>query len=962
MSASIADWTELFTRGQAQSVAGNHPLALVDPDGVWRVGPLPVEVFAVPLRDGQPSGVRIHLCRIEPGQLLFGTPSGTMGLVAVGLPGSTVHRLPLGELRQWACAHQGAQSLAAMLEGWIERLTAGVARGRLPRTPTLIEAGVEARVPADAQLAPAQAVVWVSGTQQTARFLGKVAVSLDVPYPLPRTGWLSIADRTSLTPAATESLFSTGSVWDGLASFNQALLSCVASEADEATAVEGRRLRAKAESESGMLRGAIAQLTSVAAPGTASLGLPSPAQLPLLAACQSVGAALGIAVKAPRNFAEKTSADPIVSIARASGVRTRRVVLSERWWCKDNGPLLGFASADGQPLALLPTGPGRYVAVNPVTQVRTPVDRALHATLKPHAYTFYRSFPNRGLTVRDLVWFSLASTRRDWIYVLVLGLVGGLIGLATPLATGLIFSRIIPGAETRQLWLVVLSLAASTLVATLLEFTQGIALLRLETRMDSSVEAAIWDRLLNLPASFFRQFAAGDLADRAMGIGRIRQVLTQAAMSTLLTFVFSLVSFGLLFYYDVRLALVASALFLAIVLVTALASWFQLRFERQSHAVHGKVVAVVLQLLSGISRLRVAAAENRALAFWARHFSHKTRVAFQAQTVSNVLATFSAAVPVVSSLAVFAVVGMASDPLPLGTFLAFNAAFVQIVFAAVMMSNTVGSILEIVPLSERAAPILTALPESYRAQRDPGTLTGDIEISHVAFRYDPHGPLVLDDVTITIRPGEFVALVGPSGAGKSTILRLLLGFEVPSSGSVYYNGEDLVGLDLQAVRRQMGVVLQSNRLTPGDLFTNITGGAPQFTLDDAWEAARLAGLERDIKQMPMGMYTVVTEAEGTLSGGQRQRLMIARAVVAKPRILLFDEATSALDNATQAQVAQSLARLKSTRIVIAHRLSTVVGADRIYVIERGRVAQHGTYAELLERPGLFADLARRQLV
>lgn len=962
MSATTQDWTELFTKGKAQPVAGNRPLALGDPEAVWLVGGLPVDVFAVPLRDGEPAGARIHLCRFEPGQLLFGAPPGAMELVAVGLPGSTAYHLSLAELRHWACEQGEGASLAPVLENWIERLTAGVAHGRLPRQPTLIEAGAESQVAAAAEVAPAQAVVWVCGAEEGARFLGKVPVTLASPFPLPRTGWLSIANQICLEATATESLLNGGGLWNGLAGFNAALLSCVAADADEAMAAESRRLQAKLESEGGMIRGAIAQLTSVAAAGPAPVGLAGVGQLPLLAACQLVGGALGVTVKAPRNFGEKTSADPVASIARASGLRARRVVLSDNWWRQDNGPLLGFAAADGRPQALLATTPGRCVAVDPVTSARTPITRENQATLKPHAYVFYRAFPNRGLSVRDLVMFSLAGTRGDWIYVLVLGLVTGMIGLATPLATGLIFSRIIPGVETDQLLLVVLSLAACTLVTTLLEFAQGIAMLRLETRMDSSVEAGVWDRLLNLPASFFRRFAAGDLADRAMGMGRIRQVLTQAAMSTVLTFVFSLVSFGLLFYYDVTLALLATVFFLAIVAVTALASWFQLRFERDSHTIHGKVAGIVLQLLSGISRLRVAAAENRALAFWARHFSQKTRVTFQAQTVSNVLATFTAAVPVISSLVVFAAVGMAAEPMPLGTFLAFNAAFVQIIFSAVMMSNTVGSILEIVPLSERAAPILSALPESYRSQRDPGILTGDIEINHVSFRYDPHGPLVLDDVTLAIRPGEFVALVGPSGAGKSTILRLLLGFETPTAGSVYFNREDLVGLDLQGVRRQMGVVLQSNRLTPGDLFTNITGGAPQFTLEDAWEAARLAGLDRDIRQMPMGMYTVVTEAEGTLSGGQRQRLMIARAIVAKPRILLFDEATSALDNATQAQVADSLARLKSTRIVIAHRLSTIVGADRIYVVERGKIVQQGSYAELLQQPGLFADLARRQLV
>ncbi len=343
-----------------------------------------------------------------------------------------------------------------------------------------------------------------------------------------------------------------------------------------------------------------------------------------------------------------------MSIARSSGIRLRRVLLSPEWWRKDGGPLLGFLAADGQPVAVLPGSPTRYEIVDPLTHQKTPVSHENASRLQPHAYSLYRPFPPGSVTVRDLVQFSLQGTRLDWIYVLVWGLAGGFLSLLAPLATGMVFGRLIPGAEIGQLKLLVLALCVSALAAAMFEFTQSVAMMRLETRMDSSVEAGLWDRLLNLPASFFRQYAAGDLADRAMGVGRIRQVLTQAAMSTLLSFVFSLVSFGLLFYFDVGLALLATLLFVMIVAATTLAAFIQLRFERDSQHLRGKVSGIVLQLLSGISRLRVAAAENRALAFWARYFSLKTRLIYQAQSVANYLATVTVAVPVISSLAIFA--------------------------------------------------------------------------------------------------------------------------------------------------------------------------------------------------------------------------------------------------------------------------------------------------------------------
>lgn len=955
---------DLFrSEGRRQAVEGNCPLRLNDPQGVWLADSEGVELFAVPLRDGEPAGARIHVCRFEAGQLLFPVPDAQWGLVAVGLPGGTAICLPQTRLQQWAAEHQAGATVQAMVENWVERLTAGIARGRFPYQVLLIEAEKEFPTQKPGIVAPEQGLLWLSGRADGALFLGRTAVSLDAAFPLSRSGWLSLPADSRVISRRTDAVWEQGQVWSGLGSFHRALLSCVETGAGEAAAAETRRMREKATSERRLIEGVIAQLAAVVEPDETDQTAAVTTRDRLLAAFQMVGARQEIPVRAPRNFEQERHSDPIAAIARASGIRVRRVLLSPEWWRKDGGPLLGFLAADGQPVAVLPASPTRYEIVDPFSHERTPVSRGNASGLQPHAYSLYRPFPPGAVTVRELVRFSLQGTRPDWLYVLLLGLAGGLLGLLIPLATGVVFGRFIPGAETVQLGVLMLALGVSAVAAAMFEFTQSVAMLRMETRMDSSVETGLWDRLLNLPASFFRQYAAGDLADRAMGVGRIRQALTQAALSTLLSFVFSLVSFGLLFYFDVGLAMLATLLFAIIVAATTLAALIQLRYERDSQRLHGKVSGIVLQLLSGISRLRVAAAENRALAFWARHFSLKTRHSYQAQSVANYLAAFTAALPVISSLAIFAAVSLfREEAMSLGVFLAFNAAFAQIIGAAVSMSGTISTVLEIVPLVERARPILITPPESHRVQRDPGELTGDIEISHVSFRYQADSPLVLDDVTISIGPGEFVALVGPSGAGKSTVLRLLLGFETCTSGSVYYDREDITGLDLQALRRQIGVVLQSHRLTPGDLFTNITGGAPQFTLDDAWQAARQAGLDAEIRQMPMGMYTVVSEAEGTLSGGQRQRLMIARAIVGKPRILLFDEATSALDNATQSKVTDSLARLKATRIVVAHRLTTIAGADRIYVLDRGKIVQQGTYEELMRQPGLFLELAKRQLL
>jgi ATP-binding cassette subfamily C protein len=650
----------------------------------------------------------------------------------------------------------------------------------------------------------------------------------------------------------------------------------------------------------------------------------------------------------------------VASIARASRVRLRRVLLKGDWWRQDNGPLLAFTQ-DQHPVALLPNSPTGYDLADPVAAVRTPVTAAIAAGLAPFAHTFYRPFPAQALRVLDLARFGLASWGKDLRRVLLLSLIGALLALLPPIATGMVVETIIPGGERGQLLLVLLGLAVAAIAAALFEITRNIAILRVESRADAAFEAGLWDRLLGLPVSFFRRFPAGDLAGRALGIAAIRQLLTGATVTSLLGGVFSLCSLGLLFVYDLRLAGLALLLLLALLGVTALAGYGQLRFQRPMYQVRGKVAGLVLQLITGIARLRVAGAEERALALWATQFSAQRRLAFRARSVANMLAVFQSTVPLLSAAAIFALAAARLRVgLSVGAFLAFNAAFGQALAGALALSTALNSVLRAVPLYERLRPILEAPPEVDPSRPDPGELTGAIEVSHVSFRYQPDGPLNLDDVSLLARPGEFVAVVGPSGSGKSTLFRLLLGFEAPRAGSIYFDSRDLAGLDLQAVRRQMGVVLQTSKVIAGAILTNIIGGK-LLTLEDAWEAARLSGLEDDIKQMPMGMHTVIPEGGNTLSGGQRQRLLIARAVASRPRILLFDEATSALDNKTQAVVSQSLEQLKATRVVIAHRLSTVRHADRIYVMQAGRVVQQGSYEELAGQPGLFADLVKRQL-
>lgn len=298
--------------------------------------------------------------------------------------------------------------------------------------------------------------------------------------------------------------------------------------------------------------------------------------------------------------------------------------------------------------------------------------------------------------------------------------------------------------------------------------------------------------------------------------------------------------------------------------------------------------------------------------------------------------------------------------LSVSEFMGFQAAFAGFNATLVSLIPYVATIFTVKPYLENLKPILEAEPEVTEDKEDAPSLSGDIEIKNVFYSYGPDLPLVLKGISLHVQPGESVAFVGASGCGKSTLMRLLLGFETPTQGAIYFDGQALAGLNVSSVRTQMGVVLQNGQLLAGDIFTNIVGTSP-LTQDDAWEAARMVGLDRDIENMPMGMHTMISEGAGNISGGQRQRILLARSLANRPKIIILDEATSALDNTTQAIVTKSMNAIRATRITVAHRLSTIKDADRIFVMQDGIIAEEGDYETLMKQDGLFAKLARRQM-
>ena len=967
----ITQIIRLEEQGETLALHSGVPLSLHDSDMVWVVLEGKLDLYLVEMRDGQPEGARHHFLRVEAGNPVMGfekLTAAAFAVIANPAVGSKVLRLHVKQLRQ--AASGSPESVLPFIEKWVENLGSAIADLPAPQNFHISAPGREIVVEGKpTAILPLAGIVWVRHQEGTSCLLGDNQMPPIEPgrfFPVSRWAWLLCASPSHAGCVETRDWLRADPHWLGLREFQAQMFAYLVAQRRRHEQNERTRLRAVAEADANVFEAALYKLAEPFQGGDKTLlEAEVAAPDPLLQVCRVVGSASGVAVPlVPRTLEFLKQRDPVSAIAQTARVRTRQVMLKGRWWKLESGPMVAFLDQEKRPVALLP-GRRNYQLYDPGTRTRTLVDEQLAARLLGFAYVFYRPFPPKALTLRDILAFGLRDCGADAATILLMGIAAGLLATVTPVFTSIIFDTIIPGAQRTTLAELCVFLVISALVTALFTLTRSLATLRLQTKMEASIQAAVWDRLLSLPVPFFRSFTSGDLARRSLGISQIREALTGSALSSILTGMFSTTSCALMFYYSWRLAVIAAALVFCSFVVFTLCGWTQVRILREVSRLGGRISGMTLQFINGIAKFRVAGTEARAFAVWAREFAKQRMLSMRARKISNVVATFNSAFPVLAWITIFycasALMKTSDTPmLTTGEFLAFMAAFAQFYTGAMDMSSALISVLNVVPLYERAKPILTTLPEVVPSQTAPPDLTGSIDLHHLSFRYREEGPLVLRDLSLAVAAGQFVAIVGPSGSGKSTLFRLLLGFETPRSGAIYYDGQDLAELDVQAIRRQIGVVLQNARLMTGSIFRNIVGDGT-LTIDHAWAAARLAGLEEDLKTMPMGMHTVVSEGGAGLSGGQRQRLLIARAIVHKPRVILFDEATSALDNRTQAIVSQSLKALNATRVVIAHRLSTVMRADRIHVLDKGSLVESGPYDELMARGGLFTQMAKRQL-
>lgn len=965
-------------RPSVLQLGANKPFFLDRNDHFWVVASGEVDLYFVKRnRENQLESSRNYVYTASKGDILFSLKTGTnfneFSLIAVSSNSKLieVHKSYIGNLNK--------QQLNTKIERWVSSLSTFVHQENKPKVyHNLDETGI-INLKKDEIAYPAKGLFWANINQGSVAIYGDSNLietdtySKNILLPITKELWVKSQDgKTELELFDTSTiLFDDITLMLSIHHLQDYFFERLKKEFYLKIEKEENGISLKTSSDKKAIQASLAGLKSIVLENNEQQvfsNISSTNQL--LAACQLVGKSVGFKFVEPKYIRdyEHNLTGQLDAIVQVSNVRARKVILRGRWWEEENGSLLAFTRDDKKPVALIQESSGAYFIQRPEDKTKEKVTAEIAQNLEPISYMFLYAFDEQMTSIKKIGKFAIKGLKMDAAYIMLAALAGSLIGLLVPIFSGILFDDVIPQADRGFLFEVVGIMLIIGLVRALLSLVRGILLLRVETKSNISIQAGLIDHLLRLPVTFYRKYTAGDLTLRALGINSIRRILSNTILTTVLSGAFSIVNLILLFWYDSNLAWIGIGLSIVAIIVVSSLGFLKLKYDRQISDDQGDMQGFLFEFLSGINKVRVSGAENRIFSLWANKFSHYKTLGFKSGNYQNIVEVFQASYPLLTSIFFFSFIYLTLTSssssgeglISVGIFMAFISAFNQFLGDCLNMSMSLISSLNIVPLYERLKPILEEEPESAVESLDPGELSGALEFNSVSFRYEEDQPLVLNDVSFKINPGEMVAFVGPSGSGKSTVLRLLLGFEEAELGTVYYDGQAFDSLNKDLVRRQVGVVLQNGSLMSGSIYQNIVGSS-ELTLEDAEEAAKLAGLEEDIKQMPMGMHTVISEGASTFSGGQRQRLMIARSIVHKPRMLYMDEATSALDNRTQNIVSESLEKLQATRIIIAHRLSTIINADKIFVMDKGQIVESGTYEELMKNDGLFSLLAKRQI-
>lgn len=646
-------------------------------------------------------------------------------------------------------------------------------------------------------------------------------------------------------------------------------------------------------------------------------------------------------------------------LMRPYGIMRRTVKLEGKWYRDAVGAMLGVLKESGRVVALLPSGLSGYSYYDYETGRKRKINRRNVHLFEEEAIAFYKPFPLKKMSIPSLAKYIVhALSAADLVMIALVTLALSLVGMITPMLNKLLFGRVLMSGSVRLLASIAVFSVCVSISTLLITAVKNMITARIETKLNISVEAATMMRVMSLPADFFKQYSSGELSSRASQVGVLCRMLVSTVLSTGLTSLFSLIYISQIFAYAPTLVVPALIIILVTVVFSIVSSLVEMNLSTQQMEISGKESGMIYSFITGIQKIRLAGAEKRAFARWGNLYAKSADLEYGPPAFIKLNSVISLAISLVGTIVMYVLA--VESGISVADYYAFSTAYGMVSGAFMSLAGIALTAAQIKPILTMVKPFFDAVPEVSDGKQVLTRLSGGIELNNVSFGYSENMPLVIDDLSLKIRPGQYVAIVGKTGCGKSTLMRLLLGFEHPKKGAIYYDGKDLEKIELRSLRRRIGVVMQNGKLFQGDIYSNIVISAPWLSRQDAWEAAELAGIADDIRSMPMGMDTMISEGAGGISGGQRQRLMIARAIAPKPKILMFDEATSALDNITQKKISESLDSLKCTRIVIAHRLSTIKQCDRIIVLDKGKIIEDGKYDELIEKNGFFAELVSRQ--
>ena len=648
-------------------------------------------------------------------------------------------------------------------------------------------------------------------------------------------------------------------------------------------------------------------------------------------------------------------------LMRPYGIMRRSVILESGWYKDAIGAMLGIRKDNGTVVALIPSGFSGYEYFDLESGKYIKFKKSNEDLFEDEAIAFYKPFPLKSITIKDLiVYIAQVLSVSDYVAIALATLAVSLLGMLTPKINNILFSVVVTSGSVRLLIGIAIFAICLSLTSLIISSVKSLISARINTKLSISIEAATMMRLMSLPADFFKNYSSGELQERAGNISSLCDMLVSTILNTGLTSAFSLIYIYQIFVYAPGLVIPSLIITFITIIFFVVSALMQMKISVKQMELGGRESGMTYALISGVQKIKLAGAEKRAFARWANLYAERISYSYNPPAFLKLNPVISSAISLTGTLVMYYMA--VKTGVSVAEYYAFNTAYGMVSGAFMSLSSIALTFAQIKPILERVKPLLDAKPEISEGKQVITRLSGAVEMNNVSFRYNESMPNVIDNLSLKIRPGQYVAIVGKTGCGKSTLMRLLLGFEKADRGAIYYDGKDINSLDLKSLRRKIGSVMQNGKLLQGDIYSNITISAPWLTMDEAFEAAEKAGIAEDIRRMPMGMHTMISEGSGGISGGQRQRLMIARAIAPKPKILMFDEATSALDNITQRQVCEALDAMKCTRIVIAHRLSTIKQCDRIIVLDGGHIVEDGTYRELIDNKGYFYELVERQRV